>query len=240
MPAPPLTLLDRAALFLDFDGTLIELAESPDAIDVPAHLPDLLGRLSRSLGDRLAIVTGRSLADLERHLPLEGVACAGSHGLEIRLPGGPCVPVAAPEGMAEARARASDFGSRHPGLLIEEKPAGIALHYRRAPAAEAATRSFAAELAESLGWTLQLGKMVAEVRPSGASKGDAMIAILAEPPFAGARPVFVGDDITDEAGFAAAAEAGGAGILVGPERPTAARYRLDSVAALARWLESRA
>ena len=128
------------------------------------------------------------------------------------------------------------FAARTEGLLIEEKPASVALHYRRAPAAQAQVDQFMGGLAERFGLLLQHGKMVAELRPKGADKGDALRAFMAEPPFAGARPVFVGDDLTDEHAFAAAADLGGSGVLVGPQRPTAACWRLDDVAAVIGWL----
>ena len=237
LPPPPAGLLEGAALFLDFDGTLVELAETPDAIRVPPALGSLLDRLHARLDGRLAIVSGRALADLERHLPRGDVACAGSHGLELRLAGGARLPLAAPAGLEEARAGIARFAAGRAGLIVEDKPLGIALHYRRAPHEEERVRALMAELAERHGLILQSGKMVAELRPPGADKGDALKALMREPSFAGARPFFVGDDLTDEHAFAAAAGLGGAGILVGPARPTAAHYRLASVAAVAAWLE---
>src|SRR5687768_14184814 len=131
--APPLSLLDGAALFLDFDGTLVELAEAPDAIRVPGGLHPLLERLASRLDGRLALVSGRAIADLDRHLPITGIAVSGSHGLELRLAGGACRPLAAPQGLAAARDSVLAFAEREPGLLVEQKPAGIALHYRQAP-----------------------------------------------------------------------------------------------------------
>src|ERR1051325_8370763 len=126
---PPPALLDDAALFLDFDGTLIELAETPDSIRVPRALPTLLQRLPRRLGGRLAIVSGRWLADLERHLPASGIAFSGSHGLELRLADGSALPLSAPIGLDDARARVEAFAGAGAGLIVEDKPAGIALHY---------------------------------------------------------------------------------------------------------------
>jgi len=237
LPPPPSDLFDRrAALFLDFDGTLVELAETPDAIRVPPGLASLLARLRDRLSGRLAIVSGRAIADLERHLSCAGIAIAGSHGLELRLAGGLSLPLRAPAGLDAARAEAERFAAAADGLLVEAKPAGIALHYRLAPGEEGRAIAFMAQLAERHGLTLQRGKMVAELRPPGVDKGDALAALMREPSFVGARPLFVGDDLTDEHGFAAAARLGGAGILVGPPRETAARYRLESVAAVAGWL----
>jgi trehalose 6-phosphate phosphatase len=235
LPPPP-DLIEGAALFLDFDGTLVELAETPDSIAVPAGLAPMLERLRRRLDGRLAIVSGRSLADLERHLPLHGIAFSGSHGLELRLVDGTRLPLSVPIGLDDVRVKVETFAAARPGLLVEEKPAGIALHYRLAPEEGAAADAFIAALARERGMEVQRGAMVAELRPTGATKGDAIKAFMTEPDFAGARPLFMGDDLTDEHGFAAAAGLDGAGILVGPARESAARYRLASVAAAAGWL----
>ena len=236
LKAPPPDLLDGAALFLDFDGTLVELAETPDSIRVSPELGPLLERLRRRLDGRLAIVSGRSLADLERHVPLSGIAFSGSHGLELRLADGTVLPLSAPIGLDDVHERVRRFAAGAEGLLVEEKPAGIALHYRLAPEMAESAAAFMDGLADECGWTVQRGSMVLELRPTGATKGDALRAFMTEPKFIAARPVFVGDDLTDEHGFEAAAGLGGAGILVGPERATAARYRLESVASVAEWL----
>jgi len=233
---PPAALHEDAALFLDFDGTLVELAETPDSIRVPEGLAPLLERLRRRLGGRLAIVSGRSLADLERHLPASGIAFSGSHGLELRLADGARLPLSVPIGLDDVADKVRRFADEVPGLIAEAKPAGIALHYRRAPGAEVRVGRFMDNLAARHGFSVQRGAMVIELRPLGATKGDALRAFMTEPVFAGARPWFVGDDLTDEHGFEAAAELGGAGILVGPPRDTAARYRLESVAAVRDWL----
>lgn len=235
-PAPPPALLDGAALFLDFDGTLTELAETPDAITVSPHLPKLLERLRSRLGGRLALVSGRSIADLDRHVSVPGIPFSGSHGLELRLGDGSVVPLHAPHGLGEVRDRARRFADERGGLLVEDKPAGIALHFRRAPDAASAVADFMEHLARESGLIVQHGSMVVELRPPGADKGDAVRALMKDSPFAGARPVFVGDDLTDEHAFAAVAAMGGAGVLVGPLRETAALYRLPSVAGVAEWL----
>ncbi|HEX8214194.1 MAG TPA: trehalose-phosphatase [Allosphingosinicella sp.] len=236
METPPPSLLEGAALFLDFDGTLVELAETPDAIEVGPRLPKLLREVARRLEGRLGIISGRSIGDIEKHMDCTGLALSGSHGLELRLANGDHVPLVAAIDLSEARERISDFASDTPGLLVEEKPSSIAVHFRRAPEEEERVREFLSKLARRKGLAVQAGKMVLELRPKGADKGDALRAFMAEPEFVGARPLFVGDDITDEDAFEAAASMGGAGILVGPERESAAQWRLPDVPSVARWL----
>ena len=240
LPPPPRDLLARSALFLDFDGTLVELAEAPDAIRLPEGLPDLLARLSAVLDGRLAIVTGRSSADLRRHLDCAGLCIAGSHGAEMRRADGRETELSGGGVSAALRADADVFAAAHPGTLVEHKPAGLALHFRQAPAAERAIVELAERLAAASGLAVQHGKCVVELRPAGIDKGLALRRLMAEPPFAGARPIFVGDDLTDEHGFEAAAALGGGGVLVGEPRATAAQWRLPDVSAVADWLEQAA
>ena len=239
LPPPP-DLLENAALFLDFDGTLVELADTPDSIRVSPNLDSLLDRLRRRVGGRLAIVSGRSLADLDRHVRCAGLLVSGSHGVELRLSDGQALLVSVPEGLAGLRDEVARFAEGTEGLIVEEKPAGIALHYRLAPSEGERALAFMTELGREHDLAVQQGKMVVELRPKGADKGDALRAFMAEPDFAGARPVFVGDDLTDEHGFEAAAALGGAGVLVGAQRESAALYRLTDVAAVADWLNEAA
>jgi trehalose 6-phosphate phosphatase len=234
--APPLSLLAGAALFLDFDGTLVELASAPDAISLAPEVAPLLKRLDGKLKGRLALVSGRAIADLERHLECAGLAVSGSHGFELRLRDGSLAPLGRRLDLSKARESVRAFADSAPGLLVEEKPFGIALHYRQAPDEEERARAVMRELAGEGALVLQEGKMVLELRPRGVDKGDALRAFMAEPDFADARPIFVGDDMTDEDAFVAAAELGGAGVLVGPPRPTAAQWRLESVPAVLEWL----
>jgi trehalose 6-phosphate phosphatase len=236
LPPPPDELLEGAALFLDFDGTLVELAETPAAINVPESLGPLLEGLRDRLGGRLAIVSGRSLADLHRHLGCDGIPLSGSHGQELRFADGTARPLTVPDGLAELAKEVGRFAETAEGLLVEEKATGVALHFRQAPAQADRARKFMRDLAFAHGLQVQAGNMVVELRPQGATKGDVVRLLMAEPPFADARPVFVGDDLTDEHAFAAAADLGGAGVLVGEPRKSAARYRLRSVEAVAAWL----
>jgi trehalose 6-phosphate phosphatase len=237
---PPLSILSEAALLLDFDGTLVELAETPDSIRVGAGLPALIQRLGARLGGRLAIVSGRSLADLEAWTAAPGLTLCGSHGLELRLRGETVAGAELPAGLETARAAVAAFAANDPRLLVEDKPGGTALHFRRAPDRAEAAVHLVAGVAARHGLKVQHGKMVVELLPRSVDKGRAVARLMAEPPFAGARPVFVGDDLTDEHGFEAAAELGGGGVLVGAPRPTAARWGLPDVAAVHAWLEEAA
>ena len=233
--SPPPTLAPDAALFLDFDGTLVELAATPDGIHVPDTLPPLLARLSERLHGRIAVVSGRGARDVAGHLGNPHLVVAGSHGLETRWPDGRIDAPPAPA--TDALVAAMDtFATTRPGVLVERKPFGAALHWRQAAEHGAEAERLAASLAQEHGLKLQPGKMVAELRPAGTDKGGAVRALMARPEMAGATPIFLGDDVTDEAGFRVAAELGGAGVLVGEPRATEARYRLPDVAAVHAWL----
>jgi trehalose 6-phosphate phosphatase len=240
LPPPPPLDDEGAALLLDFDGTLVDLAEAPGAIVVPPSLPALLKRVSARLCGRVALVSGRPVDDVERHAGPLGIAVSGSHGLELRPAGAAPRPFERPRNLGAARDEAARFAAAHAGLLLEEKPGGFALHFRTVPDLEGRVAAFAAGLAERAGLGVQHGKMVVELLPAGIDKGEAVRRIMAEPPFAGARPWFVGDDLTDEHGFEAAAALGGGGILVGAPRETIARWRLDGVAAVHAWLDAAA
>lgn len=235
---PPLPDPAASALFLDVDGTLLEFAEQPMAVVVPARLRALLADLQRACGGALALVSGREIDTIDRLFGLPELPAAGLHGLERRAGRGRIrrPPDAAPA-LAGIQGRLADFVRAHPGVILEHKRVALAVHYRAAPAQAAAVAALAEELAAELpdGLCLQQGHMVVEVRPAGADKGMAIEAFLAEPPFAGRRPVFVGDDLTDEHGFAVVNAAAGMSIKVG-EGASVARYRLRDPAAVHRWL----
>lgn len=238
LPPPPTSLLDGSSLFLDFDGTLVDFVLDPAAATVGPPLRDLLHNLSQRLDGRLAILSGRSLDELTARVGVGDVAMAGSHGLERRSFDGSVTRATIPPNFAAAMVEARGFADRH-NLLLEAKTAGIALHFRGARDAEPAVDAFAASLAARTGLQLQSGKCVRELRVPGADKGDAVRAFMAEPPFALGRPVVVGDDLTDEHAFEAAADLGGCGILVGEARATAASFALPTVAATIDWLGTR-
>jgi trehalose 6-phosphate phosphatase len=230
------------SLFLDFDGTLVDIAERHDAVVIAPSLRTQLAALSRRLGGRLAVVSGRPADELLAYLHPEDTApafaIAGSHGLELRWTDGRREMPVRPQGMAEAVAAFEALAHAHPGVIVEEKPFGVALHYRQAPAVEPACQELVRIVAQRTGFSIQHGKMVCELRAHGADKGDAVRRFLSESPMAGTVPVFVGDDLTDEAGFLAAEALGGWGVLVGNgARDTAARYRLASVSAVHAWLK---
>jgi trehalose 6-phosphate phosphatase len=236
LPPPPSSLLEGAALFLDFDGTLVELADGPDAIRVPPELAGLLRRLSERLDGRLALVSGRGISDLAKYVDCADLAISGSHGLEIRHARRKIVAPDIPPAMTDAVRAIQRFAEGVEGLIVENKSMGIALHYRQAPELEPRVLAFMRDVAQEAGLAIQHGKMMTELRPKGADKGDAVRAFMTEPKFASARPIFVGDDLTDEHAFEAAAALGGGGVLVGPTRQTAASWRLDGVPDVARWL----
>ena len=236
---PPPALLDDASLFLDFDGTLVDFVIDPAKAVVDDPLRNLLHQLSSRLDGRLAILSGRSLGELTDRIGLGPVAMAGSHGLERRSADGRVTSAPIPPELAEAKRAARQFAEEN-GLLLETKAAGVALHYRDSQHAEAAVDAFARKLAAETSLDLQQGKCVRELRVSGADKGDAVRAFMAEPPFNLGRPVVVGDDLTDEHAFIAAAALGGSAILVGDLRPTAAQYRLPTVEATLAWLSGAA
>jgi trehalose 6-phosphate phosphatase len=238
LPAPAPLNLHEAALFLDLDGTLAPIAARPQDVVPDPRRTSLLERLAHRLDGRLAVISGRTLADVDRILEGCVVAVAAVHGLVMRSPDGVVTATPADPELGRARTGFEQFAGQHPGLLMEEKGASVALHYRLAPQFAQAARDCAQDLAERTGLTLQDGAMVAELRTPGASKGDSLRAFMAAAPFAGARPVFVGDDITDEDGFRAAQAIGGLGARVGPRAATAARFRLDDVDAALAWLES--
>ena len=237
MLAPPPTLdLTTSALFADLDGTLAPIEPTPGDVGPDRQRARLLGRLSRALSGRLAVISGRGLADLDRVLGACVSAVAAAHGLVRRTADGRLVGAQAtlPEA---ARAAFLALGCANPALLMEDKGPAIALHYRAAPDAGPACEAAARRLADRYGLGLQRGRMVVELRAPGRTKADAVTAFMAEPPFAGARPVFLGDDLTDEDGFAAAQGLGGYGVIVGRRRPTAARFALPNVEAALAWLE---
>lgn len=228
-PEPP----DRLALFLDIDGTLVPIAETPWAVEPSPALPGLLAGASSRLGGAVAIVSGREIALIEKVTKGSVGHLAGGHGAEFRL------GLAAPIEDAEPRPDIGDleeelrpFADANPGLLLEPKRAGIAMHYRKAPhLAEKARQAMEATLAAP--WRRELallqGDHVLEIRSPVHNKGTAVQRLMQAAPFRDRRPIFIGDDVTDEDAFAVVQSMGGLAVIVGERRPTRATRELGSV-----------
>lgn len=235
---PPDSLLKNASIFLDLDGTLLDLVDRPDEVVADRDLHLLLTGLHRTHDGRVAVVSGRSLAQLDAILgPVaQLLALSGSHGSEHRWEGVAAQPVR-PDTLDEAERRFTAFAGEHAGVLVETKSFGTALHYRMCPEAGPAAEALAATLADTFGLHLQRGKMMVELRVPGGDKGVALRRLMQQKAMQGTQPIFIGDDWTDEPAFVAAAELGGTGILVGTPRETAARYRLPDPEAVRAWLK---
>jgi trehalose 6-phosphate phosphatase len=228
----------RIALFLDVDGTLIDFAARPDAVHVPADLPDLLAGAERRLGGALALLSGRSIADLDRLMAPLRLRAIGLHGAEMRAtadaPTTTTTPLPAAL-VAEVRELLAAF----PGTMLEEKGPSVAVHYRAAPAFGRELRAALARFVRgvaSLGLELMAGELVYEIKPAGFDKGSALARVMDLAPFAGRRPVFVTDHEIDQAGLAAAASLGGCGLSVGRQLPGAMAW-FRHPAAVRAWLK---
>lgn len=226
------------ALFLDVDGTLLDIAERPDEVETRAVDCALVEGLQRAAGGALALISGRSLSQLDVMFAPLRLPAAGQHGFERRDVKGKRhrhrFPV---ETLASAKEKLREFAARHAGLVLEDKGASVALHYRLAPALADAAREAMRKASAPLGARVevQAGKMVWELKPAGAHKGVAIEEFMREPPFAGRTPVFLGDDVTDEHGFRVVNRLEGHSIKVGAG-DTEARWRLLNPAAARAWL----
>jgi trehalose 6-phosphate phosphatase len=215
--AAALPPVERAALLLDLDGTLLDIAPTPDSVVVAAGLRETLLRVRALLGDALAVITGRPIAEVDRLLPGVAYAVAGEHGGAIRHnPGAAAERPELPAPPAAWLLAAERLAAAHPGVLLERKPRGFTLHYRAAPqyrdALLYALRNLLAPQATR--FALLPARKAWEIRPLGVDKGTAVLKLMARPPFAGRLPVFLGDDVTDEDAIAAAFRYGGAGLRV--------------------------
>lgn len=223
------------AVFLDFDGTLVDLAPTPDAVVVPAGLTGLLESLWRQLGGALALVSGRALSCLDALIPGQFDAI-GSHGLEWRHTTNRMeLPQALPTAIAALAAAAP---LRLPGVLVENKPAALGLHYRAVPALADTVRGLAAQaVAATPGYRIQEGHGLVEILPNGPGKGGAIERVMVTAPYAGRRALFAGDDLTDESAFAVVNRMGGMTVQVGARPGSQARHRLAQPADMRQWLE---
>lgn len=244
LPAPPLPgSKDDWALFLDVDGTLANFAPRPDQVVIDKDLLNALGQLDDLMTGALAIVSGRPIDQIDSLFAPLVLPAGGLHGLERRtkVPATDTMTTerpAAPAWHGEISARLNRFADAHAGAWVEDKKLTLALHYRGAPelkeVADALARTV--EGNEYADLVVQTGKMIVEFRPGGADKGDVIDYFLTRAPFAGRRPVFVGDDTTDEDGFRAVKRANGYAIRVGNHTDTAADWCLPTIEAAQDWI----
>ncbi|NBJ09732.1 trehalose-phosphatase [Microvirga sp. SYSU G3D207] len=225
---------ENYALFLDFDGTLVDIVERPDAVAVEPELPRILTRLKERLGGALAIISGRPVAFLDGRFAPHRFDMAGLHGLEHRIAGrlSMCDPEEHPA-LRETVARLNRIVADKDGVLIEDKGCSVAIHWRLAPHEKDFALATARAAVEALGdnYRIQYGKAVAEILPSAAGKGKVIERFLEESPYRGRHPIFVGDDLTDENGFKTVNAHGGLSVRIGPGE-TVAKVRLGTPADL--------
>jgi len=226
------------SLFLDVDGTLLELADHPGAVFVDRELRELLTRLGQAANGAVALVSGRTIADLDRLFDGLDLPLAGLHGCERRDAHGELhvAPVAV-EQLADVRAGLQRLAARHEGLFLEDKGAGLALHFLKAREVEHEVRAEVALLAAPLvpKFALLDGHAVIEIKPAAHTKDSAVSAFMEEAPFRGRRPIFIGDDQTDYGGFAAVRRHDGMAIAVGSR--VKSEWWLPGPAAVRGWLE---
>jgi trehalose 6-phosphate phosphatase len=239
-PVPPeLSRLEEWALFLDLDGTLLEICPTPDSVRAPRSLPRLVDALVTAFGGAVAVLSGRTLEDVDRLLAPHVLPAAVVHGTRYRDVAGRVHAPAATDGefLESARRELTAFVASCPGSLLEDKGVALALHTRLAPDGAANARSAVARLAAGSGgrWIAQSGKCVDELVPAGIDKGASLLRFLDEPPFRGRRPLVLGDDRTDEHAFRAARSRGGIAIAVGAALSDAS-FVLRNPADCRRWL----
>ena len=239
LPAPPSAGADAGwALFLDVDGTLLDLVHHPDFVEIDARLHDDLARVRARLDGAVALLSGRPLVQLDALLDWNAYPAAGVHGAELRTPDGREHITGDDAAFAQVRERAAVLVATVRGVVIEDKRRALGLHYRHAPAAREAAERIAHALLQSAGagYTLQRGDHVIELKPAGADKGRALATLMRDPPFRGRTPWMLGDDLTDEDAFRDVNACGGVSVIVGARRPTIARYALPDPAAVRGWL----
>ena len=234
--APP-PVRRNQALFLDFDGTLAEIAPAPSLVQVPDGLPRLLNELAERLGGAIAVVSGRPLNELVEMLAPFAGTIAGDHGLERRCSDGSVTRCRVHPELGRLRPLVAGFAARHDGVFLEDKGGSLALHYRQAPSLGARCRALVRRAAQASNGALAAvaGKMVIELMPRSTGKGRVIADFLAEPPFHGRLPVFAGDDAADEDGFAVVNRLGGVSVHVGGG-VTIARHNLATTGDVLAWL----
>ena len=238
--APPEPLADASvwSVFLDVDGTLVELAETPDQVKVQPGLVPLLQDLRSRLGGALALVSGRTIREIDEIFTPAAFPAAGVHGAELRKGAGGIRDITADATVLDPiRSAFREFADGNPGILFEDKRFAVALHYRRRPELASAVHALGNEIAaDEMDVDMLAGKMLIEVRVRAAHKGAALEALAQDAPFVGRHPVYVGDDVTDEDAFRTANALGGVSIVVGVRDETAARNALPDVTAVHEWL----
>ncbi|MCB1487303.1 MAG: trehalose-phosphatase [Bauldia sp.] len=239
MTETPPSTTDDWAFFLDIDGTLIDIAPTPDAVVVPAGLPGVLARLRDRTGGALALLTGRGMETVDRLFAPVRLPVGAVHGTELRFPDGRIDVPPVAEALAGIRERLAAFVVAHPGTLLEDKGIAVAVHFRAVPAfhdaVEREVRDAAAAAGDSL--AVQPGKAVFEIRPAHADKGHALAAFMQSPGFRGRRPLAVGDDVTDESMFEEAVRRGGRALRVGDARGgSSAQQAFSDPAGVRAWL----
>jgi trehalose 6-phosphate phosphatase len=235
LPAPRISW----AYFFDIDGTLVDIAPTPSEIHIAEDLHLLILRLYRATGGALALISGRSITNIDSIFGGAQLPVAGQHGLERRdAKGDISRHDAITDKLQLARERLDKAVGRHRGLMLEDKGLSLALHYRAAPSLGSFAHRTMQTLANEFGggYTVQSGKRVVELKPSGRDKGVAVTEFMRERPFEGRTPVFLGDDVTDEHGFKVVNAMGGHSVKVGPGA-TAAHWRLPDVRAVKAWLD---
>lgn len=229
------------ALFLDIDGTILDLAETPGQVAVSAQLRELVRDLDIALDRAFALVSGRSLGNIDALFRMPGLSAAGLHGIECRtgFDGITHVQSVDESVMQSFRGRLQTYIERYPGLVLEDKKLSIAIHFRQASHLQAQVEKILRETiaGHDSAFHIQKGKMIAEIKSSSSDKGFAVRRFMQAPPFRGRIPVFIGDDITDEDGFRAVNELGGISIKVGCDH-SSARCCLERPADVINWLET--
>ncbi|MET0379451.1 MAG: trehalose-phosphatase [Spongiibacteraceae bacterium] len=239
LPVPPVpAATTQWALFLDVDGTLLEFAAKPDAVQVPAGLVSLLLRLQHRLHGALALISGRRLASLDNLFKPLALPAAGLHGFECRDARGVLQRAPIDDDFVMLMQRhGRDIAERFPGVLVEDKQFSIAFHYDPMSAQQASLQRELIPVAQQLGFELLAGHNLLELKPANVNKGKALLAFLEEPPFAGRVPIFLGDDVTDEHALRAVREHGGMAIQVADRITSVAQFGLPDSRAVLQWLQ---
>ena len=237
LPTPPIKFTQSAALFLDVDGTLLEIVDHPKDVKLTENLQRMLWALDDLLGGALALISGRAIDDLDEIFGKLRLPTAGLHGLERRDANGNVDKENIGQALDEIRSPMAEFAAQHTGILLEDKGSTLALHFRLAPAFERAAYQLVERLtSKSEDLHFYAGKMVFEIKPRHIDKGNAIAHFIAEPPFTGRLPIFLGDDVTDEDGFRYVNGQGGISVFVGETNKTIARYSLSDVSSVHAWL----